>query len=302
MSFPARSHASFAVSPASSVTTADGARLSRGFGLSVLLHGVGAVLLFTGAWALREKTVREAPFILVPLVSPQTDAGRATAQRADGATPGTPDTGVHAHDFRAAMVRRQREEELRAEREIARMREQRSRDEALARADAGRAAPADREGSVSRVNDATAHRETSRTTSYGEFQRFHAKPHVEAEVRAGPRVDMSDVLRAGHGARADTTPAAGSSADANAMAAYFGDLISRLREAHGRSGVLALLSAEVEFTLTADGAISSTRIVRSSGDMHFDRSVLDAFARVRMPARPDGKSDTRRLTFRIRER
>jgi colicin import membrane protein len=76
----------------------------------------------------------------------------------------------------------------------------------------------------------------------------------------------------------------------------------QLRERHEKPGGLSdLLNAEVSFTVAANGAISGVRIVRSSGNAEFDQSVLEAFGRVRMPARPDGKSDVKTLTFRIKE-
>jgi TonB family protein len=79
-------------------------------------------------------------------------------------------------------------------------------------------------------------------------------------------------------------------------------LVQRLRESHQQPpGLSDLLNAGVEFTIAANGNISGVRIVRSSGNAAFDQSVLEAFFRVRMPARPDGKTDSQRLTFRIRE-
>jgi colicin import membrane protein len=63
-----------------------------------------------------------------------------------------------------------------------------------------------------------------------------------------------------------------------------------------------LLSAEAEFTLAANGVLTGVRIVRSSGNADFDASVLEAFARVRsIGPRPDSKTGTHRLTFRMKE-
>jgi TonB family protein len=57
----------------------------------------------------------------------------------------------------------------------------------------------------------------------------------------------------------------------------------------------------VTFTLAANGAVSEVRVLRSSGSKEFDQSVIDAFGRLKMPARPDGKTDVLRLTFRMVE-
>lgn len=87
-----------------------------------------------------------------------------------------------------------------------------------------------------------------------------------------------------------------------AMLGYFGDLVGRLRDAHELpGGVSDLLSAEVQFTIASNGTVSGVRIVRSSGSRDFDESVLEAFGRLKMPGRPDKKTDVQRLTFRIKE-
>ena len=41
--------------------------------------------------------------------------------------------------------------------------------------------------------------------------------------------------------------------------------------------------------------------VKTFTDADFDQSVLEAFGRVKMPARPDGKTDAIILTFRMKE-
>ena len=86
------------------------------------------------------------------------------------------------------------------------------------------------------------------------------------------------------------------------MAGYFADLMKRLGERHEKpEGLSDLLSAEVRFTVTAQGLLTEVRITRSSGSAAFDRSVLAAFAGVTMPARPDGLTDVQRLRFRMKE-
>lgn len=127
-----------------------------------------------------------------------------------------------------------------------------------------------------------------------------------ADDRPGPRLDPGAIKKGVAGAVGEGTKGAGgtalSAAERDRMKAYFAMLIQRLREAHEKpAGISDLLSADVSFTVTAAGTISGVRIERSSGNAEFDRSVREAFARVRMPARPDGKSDVQELTFRIRE-
>jgi TonB family protein len=164
-------------------------------------------------------------------------------------------------DLLAAMRQRQRAEERRAQREIAQERRREERERVAAEA---AAAAAER-----------------------------ARERQSAQTQT-PRVVAPSTPR--------TSEAATSAAEASALEGYFSTLVVRLREAHLLpAGLSDLLSAEVRFTLTAGGEISGVRITRSSGNAEFDRSVLEAFARVRMPPRPDRKTDEVRLTFRIRE-
>lgn len=123
-------------------------------------------------------------------------------------------------------------------------------------------------------------------------------PSDAGSVTAG-RIDLSAIRDADAG-RGDPIPGGvGREAEAG-MPEYFADLIRRLRDAHRKpAGLSDLLSTLVEFTVTANGEISGVRIVRSSGDAAFDRSVRDALAEVKMPARPDGLTDSRMLTFRM---
>lgn len=86
------------------------------------------------------------------------------------------------------------------------------------------------------------------------------------------------------------------------MDAYFALLKQRSREALDKPpGLSDTLTAEVEFHLSASGTISGAKIKRSSGSAEFDAAALEAINRTRMPARPDRKSETLALTFRMRD-
>lgn len=61
------------------------------------------------------------------------------------------------------------------------------------------------------------------------------------------------------------------------------------------------LVAEAVFMVGADGSLTRARIVKSSDDKEFDKAVLDAIGRTRMPERPDHKSDEVRITFRMKD-
>jgi colicin import membrane protein len=122
----------------------------------------------------------------------------------------------------------------------------------------------------------------------------------------GPRIDASGIKKGVTGGTGAGSKGAGgnalTAAEGERMARYDSMLIQRLREAHEKPGGLSdLLTADVLFTMAANGSFSGVRIVRSSGNPDFDQSVLEAFGRVKMPARPDGKTEVITLTFRMKE-
>jgi colicin import membrane protein len=172
---------------------------------------------------------------------------------------------------------------------------------------------AEREVKAQRAADAKAAAEEAKRTSYEQFQKQNAsktkstsKSSGVANATPGPRIDASGIKKGVTGGTgAGSTGAGGTAlarAEANAMDAYFSMLRARLLSSHELpGGVSDLLSAEVQFTFAANGAVSGVRIVRSSGSKDFDDSVLEAFGRLKMPARPDKKTDVQRLTFRIKE-
>jgi colicin import membrane protein len=176
---------------------------------------------------------------------------------------------------------------------------------------------ADREIQKQRDADARAAKEKAladKRLSYSEFTKNNGSKTSPSQKTsstagggtAGPRVDANGIKKGITGGTGAGSKGAGGKAltatEGAAMERYFSMLITRLRESHEKPGGLSdLLNAEVQFTIAANGAIAGVRIVRSSGNADFDQSVLEAFSRVKMPTRPDGKTDVQRLTFRIKE-
>ncbi len=158
---------------------------------------------------------------------------------------------------------------------------------------------------------AKAEAERQKTTSYEEFKKLQGtkpapKSSTPPKADPGKRIDTKSIRPGVTGATGAQADGGGGKAltatQAAAMDRYFGTLVQRLRESHEKpAGLSDLLNAEVQFTLAANGVITGVHIVRSSGNAEFDRSVRDAFSRVRMPSRPDGKTDVQRLIFRMRE-
>lgn len=89
----------------------------------------------------------------------------------------------------------------------------------------------------------------------------------------------------------------GTGTAARAVASWGQKVRERLQAAFQPLGTSGL-TADVEFTVTAGGQFTGARIVRSSGDVTFDRSVLDTFKNAQSPgASPDGKPHTWKLTL-----
>jgi TonB family protein len=126
---------------------------------------------------------------------------------------------------------------------------------------------------------------------------------LAAAAAKAPQVDAKGIATGVlGGSTANTVGGAGGKAltrsDGPVLEAYFGMLRERLFKALEKPpGLSDALVAEAEFRLNADGSITGVRIITRSGSAEFDRAVLDAYARVRMPPRPDGKSSVQTARF-----
>ncbi|WP_415907309.1 TonB family protein [Oleiharenicola sp. Vm1] len=68
------------------------------------------------------------------------------------------------------------------------------------------------------------------------------------------------------------------------------------------TGLADSLNADVSFLVAANGEVGNVRLTRSSGNAEFDQAVLATFRKlVWGKRRPDGKSNTWELTFRMRD-
>ena len=88
------------------------------------------------------------------------------------------------------------------------------------------------------------------------------------------------------------------------LAAYDALFKQRLRrEFEAPPAMSDTLKVLMEIHSNVDGSITGARVVKSSGSREFDRAVLDAIRRVRMPARPPGrKAETVQFVFSAREK
>lgn len=85
--------------------------------------------------------------------------------------------------------------------------------------------------------------------------------------------------------------------------AYYSLLKQRLKAAFEQPpGLSDTLIAYVEVRSGVDGTLSGARITKSSRSAEFDRAVLEAVTRTRMPGRPDRKNETITFPFTMREK
>jgi len=85
--------------------------------------------------------------------------------------------------------------------------------------------------------------------------------------------------------------------------AYISLLIQRLKAAHQKpEGLSDLLQATVSFRLTSSGVVVDFKIVGSSRNAEYDRSVLQAFSRITLPRPPANlKTSDYTITFKMKE-
>lgn len=323
--------------PSSAVEPAQDRRLGPAFWTSSIAHGAALAALLFFTYALRDKIDAIPPVFDVvagdgnAFDAKEAPSGHEAGQAAEGAVeftsptpaptwtppapapmeavsppeatpapvaPVTPVTKVEpvkpapkvdpvpVPNFKNAVSKTIRKQEKKADKEI---QAQRDADAKAAAAEAKRAA-----------------------TSYAEFQRQQGTKSTKSTTASassggttvGPRVDASSIRKGVTGANGPNREGAGGKELVSAgLGTYFDMLRERLRSSHEKPGGLSdLLSAEVEFTVAANGAMTGVRITRSSGNNDFDQSVLETFARVRsVGPRPDGKTDVRSLTFRMKE-
>jgi colicin import membrane protein len=87
------------------------------------------------------------------------------------------------------------------------------------------------------------------------------------------------------------------------LAGYDAIFKQRLRERfESPPGLSDSLKVTIEVRSSVDGTLSGARVVKTSGSNEFDQAVLDAIKRVRMPPRPDKKTETITFVFAMRER
>jgi colicin import membrane protein len=122
-----------------------------------------------------------------------------------------------------------------------------------------------------------------------------------------PRIDAAGIAKGVvGGSSSNKTGGAGGKAltrDEGAIVdAYYALLVQKVKGALDKPpGVSDELSVTVVFHISASGAISSVRVSHSSGSEEWDRAVVRAFSRVRMPDHPLKHGEDAELEFRTKD-
>lgn len=160
---------------------------------------------------------------------------------------------------------------------------------------------------------APSHREIQRMTykeyvkRYGLPVKPSASPGGGAQARPAPKIDVRGIAEGVIGGSSRSKGGGGghalTAAQRSELEAYIARLVLALRQNHQKPpGLSDLLAADIEFFIAADGTISRVRVAKSSGNADFDQSCVDAFRQVgSVGPKPDGKSDTWVLTFRMKD-
>lgn len=150
--------------------------------------------------------------------------------------------------------------------------------------------------------------------SKAEFDKMNANKKVAsaASTKPGPtqykKLDPRGITGGVAGGSSASKAGAGGKAlvreDGAVMDLYFSELVNKLRRSYEERkppGLSDSLKVMIEVRSNANGSLTNPRVVQGSGSQDFDQAVLAAIRDVRMPARPDGKSETLTFSFSMKE-
>lgn len=156
-----------------------------------------------------------------------------------------------------------------------------------------------------RAADAKRLAEEQKKMTKEEFDRANKSKAARAKA---PKVDAEGIAKGVTGGSTENkVGGAGGKAlvsdNDDVLAAYFALFKQRITETFELpTGLSDTLVAIVRVQSNADGSLTGARVTKSSGSPDFDRAVLDALRRIRMPARPDHRSEQIEFPFTLRER
>jgi colicin import membrane protein len=265
------------------------ARAPTAFFFSLLLHAAVVVSIVTLAFVVQQRT--PPPVQIFELVAgPPTDL-TATAAPALGSPDGTVEVKIPEPPAQAEPV-------------VA--------EPSPSNSEAARPATRTETKAVATATKAPSLKESQLT--YNQYVKKYGKPAPSKSGGSGPprstaapKINAKGIAEGVLGGSASSKGGGGgtalTAAQRSTLEGYIARLVTALRQNHEKPpGLSDLLSADVEFLIAADGTISRVHVVRSSGNAAFDESCVEAFARMgSVGPKPDGKSDTWVLTFRMKE-
>jgi colicin import membrane protein len=267
------------------------ARSPTAFFLSLLLHGTIVVAIVMLAFVVQQRTPPPV-YVFEVVAGPPTDP-TATAAPALGSPEGTVEVKILEPPARSEPVEVEEPAAAPSKSEAAKPA---TRTETKAAATAKAPAKSESKLSYDQYVKKYGKPAPSKTGSSG-APRTAAVPQIHTKGIPDGVPGGSSSSKGGGGGTALTA------AQHSALEGYIARLVTALRQNHEKPpGLSDLLSADVEFLIAADGTISRLQIVRSSGNTDFDLSCIEAFKRMgSVGPKPDGKSDTWVLTFRMKE-
>jgi colicin import membrane protein len=153
--------------------------------------------------------------------------------------------------------------------------------------------------------------EAKKRISKEEFDRMNktkASPSPKSTPTKVTKIDAEGIAKGVvGGSRNNKTGGAGGKALTNdnddVLLGYFTLFKQRLRtEFEPPPGLSDTLKVTIEMRSHPDGSLTNARVTKSSGSREFEEAVLEALRRVRMPPRPDKKTETVEFIFSMRER
>lgn len=271
---------------------------SRSFALSLILHGfvVAALVLLTWFTALRQ---RQAPVIFELVAGPATNPGALEA----------PALGNSASPVKLEIPKVELVPTMPEPEPVVETPPERPAPAEVAPPKAKTPPPKPKAASLAKEV------KQAQRMSYQEYLRKHPTPRKAPPAKLTarttgktPRIDAQGIAQGVRGGSVANTKGGGGGKaltreQQNAFDTYISRLIQELKNAHEPPpGVSDRLEAKVTFDITASGAILNPRITKSSGDKEFDRSVIDAFLRMRsIGPTPNRRSDTWTVTFKMRD-
>ncbi|MGH7946342.1 MAG: cell envelope integrity protein TolA [Opitutaceae bacterium] len=304
---------------------------ARGFLFSATLHGiVAALMLFSFIVSRRDRETpkvfelvagegdnymaREAPALgspggvaveiaVPPPPSPPPEAAQPVIAPAPPVQPPTPAPPKKSEpavpDFKKKLRRDLIVAESKAKLEIKRQREAEARKRAA-------------EEKKQREAEAKRQADDEKKMTKEEFDRANKSKSKSSPAKSVPvkvaKIDAEGIAKGVVGG-STTNKVGGAGGKAlkadndDVLAAYDALFKQRLREKfEPPPGLSDSLKVEIEVRSQADGSLTGARVAKSSGSAEFDQAVLEAVSRVRMPPRPDRKSESIAFIFTMRER